>query len=274
MQPKLGIIAGGGDLPKLVIEACRESGRAFYVVALDDHLDFSLDDDVPHGIHRMNRAGDILDALSEQNVAEVVMAGRVRRPALKDVMMDRRSAALLLKIGGLALGDDRLLRGVSRVFEDHGFRVIGADQIVDDLLAPRGILGRHEPDSRALADIEIGIAAARQLGAQDLGQAVIVRAGEILDTEDEAGTAALVARCAPVDGTRSGVLVKMFKPGQDRRIDLPTIGPDTITEISRAGLEGVAVEAGRSLILKRLEVIRQADHRGVFVLGVAPEADT
>ncbi len=273
MQPKLGIIAGGGDLPKLVIEACRESGRAFYVVALEDHFDFSLDDDVPHGIHRMNRLADILDALLEQNVAEIVMAGRVRRPALKDIMMDRRSAALLLKIGGLVSGDDSLLRRVSRGFEDHGFRVIGADQIVADLLAPRGILGRHEPNPEALADIEIGIAAARQLGARDLGQAVIVRAGEVLGTEDEAGTAALVARCAPVDG-RTGVLVKMSKPGQDRRVDLPTIGPDTITEIDLAGLGGVAVEAGRSLILKRLEVIRRADHRGVFVLGIAPEADT
>lgn len=274
MQPKLGIIAGGGDLPKLVIEACRESGRPFYVVALEDHFDFSLDDDVPHEIHRMNRLADILDTLLEQNVAEIVMAGRVRRPALKDIMMDRRSAALLLKIGGLASGDDSLLRRVSRGFEDYGFRVIGADQVVADLLAPRGILGRHEPASRALADIEIGIAAARQLGAQDLGQAVIVRAGEVLGTEDEAGTAALVARCAPVDGGRSGVLVKMSKPGQDRRVDLPTIGPDTITEVDLAGLEGVAVEAGRSLILKRLEVVRRADHRGVFVLGVAPGTDT
>ncbi len=261
--PTLGIIAGAGALPGLLVSAARAQGRAFTVLGIAGFADQGLAD---HWIH-MGEAGRAFDLLRAAGVKDVVLAGGLRRPALSDIKPDLKGAAILARIAARLMpgvGDDTLLSAVIAEFEREGFRVVGADQVLSDLLAPPGPLSKLEPDARALADIAIGLEAARSLGAADKGQAVIVSDGAVIGCEDVHGTDALIAR----HGKPGSVLVKAKKPQQERRADLPTIGPATVSNAARAGLKGIAVEAGHTLILGRAEVAAAADAAGLFVVGV------
>jgi DUF1009 family protein len=261
-QPKLGIIAGGGALPGLLVAACKAAGRDHFVLGLKGFADAAVLP-VDHWIH-FTDVSKCFDALNEAQVKDVVMAGGVQRPALSDLKFDLKGAAFLARIAGRALGDDGLLSAVVGEFERQGFNVVGADSVVADLLAPEGVLGQHTPDANAWADITLGMEAARKLGAADIGQAVVMRQGVVAGEEDVAGTDALIARCnAP-----GGVLVKAKKPQQERRTDLPAVGVDTVSNAKAAGLGGIAVEAGHTLMLGRAEIVAAADAAGLFVVGV------
>ena len=268
MAAKLGILAGGGDLPRQIVSTCEESGRPFYVVALSGHAAPEL---ARHGsAARLGAVGTILMRLREAAVEEVVMAGHVRRPTLAELRPDWRAARFFAALGPKALdpkvlGDDGLLRAIGELLRQEGFRPVGVQDIVGGLLTPAGPIGRLAPDAPAQRDIEIGLAAARSHGSTDAGQAVVVRQGEVIAREDQAGTDALI------DGVRPGagaVLVKAAKPQQDLRFDLPAIGPETVLRAAAAGFAGIAVEAGRTLTLRRDEVAVAADRAGLFVVGV------
>lgn len=269
MQPKLGVLAGGGALPRMLVDVCRASGREVFVVALDGQADAAAYSDVPHAVHRMGAAGDILDALKGAGVEEIVMAGPVRRPSVSELRPDGRAAKIIAKIGMRAVGDDGLLTAVAGVLEEEGFRVTGVDSLLDGLRAPAGPFGRLTPDEQAKADIERGLDVAAGLGSLDVGQAVVVQEGLVLGVEAAEGTAALIERCAGLrrEGP-GGVLVKISKPGQDRRLDLPTIGIETVEAAAAAGLAGIAVEAVRTLVIDRPGLTRLADDKGLFVIGV------
>jgi len=268
-QPKLGIIAGGGALPGLLAAACKASGRSHYVLGLTGFAESSgLQADA------WIRVGDIGKAFAALNAAfvkEVVLAGTVRRPAIAELKTDFKGAAFLARIAGRALGDDGLLSAVIGEIEREGFKVVGADSILAHLLAPEGVLGRHRPDEIALSDVSRGFEVALALGAADVGQAVIVQQGIVLGVEAAEGTDALIARCASLclEGP-GGVLVKAKKPQQERRADLPTVGVTTVHNAKAAGLRGIAVEAGSTLMIGLPDVIAAADDAGLFVIGVAP----
>jgi UDP-2,3-diacylglucosamine hydrolase len=154
--------------------------------------------------------------------------------------------------------------------EAEGFRVVGADSLIGDVVAPEGLMTAVGPDAAAERDIALGIEVAGRLGDLDIGQAVVVQQGLVLGVEAAEGTDQLVARCGALrrDGL-GGVLVKLKKPHQERRADLPTIGPDTIRRAAEAGLRGIAVHSGNCLIIARAEVVAVADQTGLFVVGVA-----
>jgi DUF1009 family protein len=272
--PKLGIIAGGGDLPLRLIEAARSAGRDFYVLAIKNQADLALNG-VPHDWVRLGAAGTALELLRAAEVRDVVFAGRIKRPSLGALMPDARTARFLAKLPGKALGDDGLLRAVVAEFEAEGFRVVGADEVLGGLLMAKGILGRHAPDQAAWADIRHGIKIARAIGALDIGQAAVVQQGIVLGVEGVEGTDALIERCAGLrrEGA-GGVLVKAKKPGQERRIDLPTIGTETVSRAAAAGLRGIAVEADHALILDRDAVIAEADRLGLFLVGFSAESES
>jgi DUF1009 family protein len=183
---------------------------------------------------------------------------------------DWRAAKFLARVGYRALGDDGLLKAIIREFEGEGFRVVGADAILSSAVAPVGPLGRHAPDAQAEDDIALGFRIVRALGALDIGQAAVVQQGLVLGVEAIEGTDALIARCAGLrrEGA-GGVLVKAPKPGQERRADLPTIGPRTVEAAAAAGLRGIAIEAGASLVIDRAALVAAADRTGLFVVGVA-----
>jgi hypothetical protein len=271
MAGKLGILAGSGELPLKLIDACRRAGRPYFVLGFEGFCDPASLIGEPHAFIRLGAGGGGLKLLRENGVEELVLAGGVRRPALRELRPDWRAIRFSLKIGLHMLGhwgDDALFRTVIEVLESEGFRVVGADSILSSLLAPRGALGRIVPDTVAEGDIRAGIEAARGHGAQDLGQAVVMRDGVAVDREAADGTDALLRRCASSGAARGGVLVKMAKPQQERRADLPAIGAQTVTGAAAAGLKGIAIEAGGCLVLDRAAVIAAADRAGIFVMGV------
>ena len=274
MLPKLGVIAGGGQLPARIVEHCRRQGRDVFVIALEGQAAPELVADVPHEWVRLGAGGKTLEILRREAVAEVVMAGAVRRPSLTDLRPDLWTAGFLARSGAVILGDDGLLRAIVRELETRAVRVIGVDEVLPDVLAPAGCLGKLAPDAEAQADIARALSVARGIGALDVGQGAVVQQGIVLAVEAVEGTAAMLERCRglarPGPG---GVLVKAKKPGQDRRADLPTIGPDTVRAAAAAGLRGIAVEAGSVLILDRMETVAAADAANLFLVGLAPPPD-
>jgi DUF1009 family protein len=273
--PKLGIIAGGGTAPQSLIEICQKLGRAFFVICLEGQADKNLAHDLPH-VWLPFGAGAKLKALAvTEGIGEIVMIGRVRRPSLMEIKPDWLALKVLTKIGINMLGDDALLRAIGKAMEEEGgVRVIGAQEIYKDLLTPQGQLGRIAPDETAQKDIARGMEIARTLGRLDIGQSVIVQQGMVMGVEAIEGTDALIARSAGLkrEGP-GGVLVKVAKPQQDDRYDLPAVGPDTIAALALAGLRGMALEAGRSLLIEREKSIAAADAAGIFILGIVPPSD-
>lgn len=272
MDGPLGIIAGGGELPARLIEACREAGRDIVVLALEGHADETA---VPSCIDaawfRLGAGGAMLDHLKTKGARSVVMAGRVRRPSLAELRPDARTLALFTRIGLRALGDDGLLRAVAEELAREGIAVIGVQDVVEGLLTPNGPLGGVPPDAAAWADIHHGRGVARALGLVDVGQAVVVQQGIVLGVEAIEGTDALIDRCGLLKRAGAGpVLVKMRKPQQDRRLDLPTIGAETVRRCAAAGFAGIAAEAGGTLALNRPLIAAVADAAGLFVVGVPP----
>jgi DUF1009 family protein len=265
----LGIIAGSGDLPRRLIAACRTQGRPCFVLALQGQTDAATVEDVPHSWNHLGAAQEALDALHGAGVVEIVLAGHMKRPSLTSLKPDAKGAAMLARIGLRAFGDDSILRALKSELEREGFRIIGPDDVLSSLLAGSGPFGTHRPDERARADIARGIEVARALGAVDVGPAVVVQQGIVLGVEAVEGTDALLQRVGPLrrEGP-GGVLVKLAKPAQDRRMDLPTVGPETVRRAQQAGLAGIAVESGGAIILDRDEMVRLADAAGLFVLGL------
>lgn len=267
----LGIIAGSGGLPRRLIESCRVAGREVFVLALEGEADPEAVETVPHAWCRVGGAATGLDLLRANAVGELVLAGGVRRPSLAALRPDWRAAKFFARVGYRALGDDGLLKAVVKELEREGFRVIGADQLLDEAALPEGPLGQVRPDADALADIAHGMRLARAIGVLDIGQAVVVQQGLVLGVEAIEGTDGLLRRCAGLrrDGP-GGVVVKLEKTGQERRADRPVIGPQTVVVAAESGLRGIAAEAGATLVLDRAEVIRLADAAGLFVVGVRP----
>ncbi|MGH7039389.1 MAG: LpxI family protein [Stellaceae bacterium] len=270
MTARLGIVAGSGELPRRLIEACRALGRDVFVLALTGEAEPAAVAGVPHAWCRLGAAARGLALLHAHGVDDLVLAGAVRRPSLAALRPDWRAARFFARVGVRALGDNGLLSAVVKELEREGFRLIGAEALFD-ALAPPGPLGAHRPDCQAEADIARGIAVARALGALDVGQAVVVQQGLVLGVEAIEGTDALLRRVAALrrEGP-GGVLVKLKKPGQEERVDRPTIGPTTLALAAESGLCGIAVEAGATIVLDRAAVVRAADASGLFIVGVPP----
>jgi DUF1009 family protein len=267
---RLGIIAGSGGLPRRLIEICRNTGRDIFVLGLRGEADPQIVAQVPHAWCRIGALGEGLRLLRDAGVTDLVLAGGVRRPSLASIRPDWRAAKFFAKAGYRMLGDDGLLSALVKELEGEGFRLLGAHQVLGEGTAvPEGALGRFSPDVDAEADIARGIPIAQAIGGLDVGQAVVVQQGLVLGVEAIEGTDALLKRCAELrrDGP-GGVLVKLAKPGQESRVDRPTIGVQTVALAAAAGLRGIAVEAGATLLLDRDEVIRAADAAELFVVGV------
>ncbi len=268
--PTLGILAGGGPLPGQVAAAARAAGRAVFIVGLEGYADPAVIAPFAHVFARLGAAGTILGQLRAAGVRDLVLVGPVRRPSVFDLRPDAEGVRIMARIGRAAFGgDDGLLAAVVRVLAEEGFHVVGAHEIITESLGPRGQLTRIGPDAQAQADIDRGVAVARIIGAADVGQGCVVQQGIVLAVEAIEGTDAMLARARglarPGPG---GVLIKLVKPGQDRRADLPTIGPGTIAACAGAGLRGIAFEAGGTMLTDRAATIADADRAGLFLVGV------
>ncbi|MBR1605280.1 MAG: UDP-2,3-diacylglucosamine diphosphatase LpxI [Alphaproteobacteria bacterium] len=272
MSKKLGIIAGGGDIPKALITRCKEQKRDFFVVAIEGNADRDLiDDNVPHIWIRIGQAGTGFKKLAEEKVDEVVMIGTIRRPSFKDLVPDLRTTAFFAKLGIKSIGDDGILRALVKELESDGLIVRGIQEVMPEILIREGVLGKIKPSKQAKADIERAVEVATELGRLDVGQAVIVQQGLVLGVEGIEGTGELIRRCGTYQRKgEGGVLVKIRKPQQDMRIDLPTIGDRTVKSAYEAGLSGIVLHAGNGLIANEKETIELADKYGLFVMGINP----
>jgi DUF1009 family protein len=206
--------------------------------------------------------------------------GTVLRPPITQLRLDWRTLLLLPRlVSSYRGGDDKLLSGVAAMAESGGLRVVGVKEVAPEVFVPEGILGRHRPSERDRADIARALTVIAALGPFDVGQAAVVANNNVLAVEAAEGTDRMLERIAELRrlgrvtaplGT--GVLVKAPKPGQDRRFDLPSIGPRTVENVARAGLAGLAVTAGSTMIAEADAVTAAADRAGIFLLGVREEA--
>lgn len=264
----LGILAGGGDAPKRLLTVLDEINRPYTLVCIEGQADVDLPQGRPHTWLPLGAGAAARDVMRAAGAHEIVMIGRVRRPSLFELKPDLYTMQKLVQIGFAMLGDDGLLRGIAKVIEAEGFRVVGIQNVFADLLTPAGQLGAVAPTAQDMQDVLRGVTVARQLGTVDVGQAAVVQHGMVLGVEAVEGTDALIARAGILKrGGGGGVLVKLCKPQQDRRFDLPALGPQTVAHMAAAGLAGIAVEAGASLLIDRPATLAAADAAGIFLLG-------
>ena len=271
---KLGIIAGGGSLPLAIAEQCQREQKPVHIISLKGMMDKPAEgfDCTECDIVQ---AGRIFSVLRAENCDAVVMAGNVKRPDFKSMRPDWRGTALLARLSAAALkGDGALLATLVDVFEAEGFLVIGAEEAMGHVTPDLGAMGQIAPDEDDLHDIAKARSVIEALGPYDVGQGAIVAEGQVLAIEAAEGTDAMLERCIGLQqqlsiATPRGVLVKIPKPGQELRVDLPTIGPLTIEGCERAGLRGIALKAGAALILERETTCKLAEQAGLFLYGFA-----
>lgn len=267
----LAILAGGGVVPVRVAHAAQAAGRSVFVVALRGHASAELEA-FPHVWLGLGQVGAFFAELDRRGCGELVIVGHVARPELKDIRFDFGGIARLPRIAVMMRGgDDRLLVHLIRLVEERGVRVVAPQEVAPELVLAPGAATRRKPSRKHAADIALGRQVIAALGPYDVGQGVVVDNGRVIAVEAAEGTDAMLARCADLRAARrggpSGVLVKAPKPGQETRVDLPTIGDRTVDGAARAGLAGIAAAAGRTLVADATALRAAAGRHGLFVFG-------
>ncbi len=264
----LALIAGSGRLPGLLIEGLERNGVS-YTLCRPEGMGVPPFDR-SHRSFRIETLGTLLAGLIADGVTEVCIAGGVARPPFDPALVDAATAPLVGRMASaLGQGDDAALRVLLDIVESAGLTVRAAHQLRPDLLPPAGVQGRVRPGEAATVDVDRGQAVVAALGGLDVGQACVVSGGQVLAVEAAPGTDAMLRSLADwrarADRPAGGVLVKAPKPAQDRRVDLPAIGPGTVAAARHAGLEGIAVAAGGTLILDREETIAASDDADLWI---------
>jgi DUF1009 family protein len=276
-QAPLAIISGGGSLPFAVAEAARRRGRSVVLFALRGWADPGRVECYPHHWVRIGQFARFCRIARREGCRDVVLIGSMVRPSLWQIWPDLSLMRMMPRIIAMFRGgDDHLMSGIVKIFEEHGFRPIGAHEVAPEILVPEGAVGRFQPSAGNLGDIALGLDLLRAIGQFDVGQAAIVAGGHVLAVEAAEGTDEMLAQVAELRRkgrirSSGGVLVKAAKPGQDRRVDLPTIGPKTIAGAARAGLAGIAVIAGEAIMAEPERVTQAADRERIFIVGMRQE---
>jgi UDP-2,3-diacylglucosamine hydrolase len=279
-QEPVAIICGGGSFPGAVAEAIERRGRRPVMFAVRGWADPKVVERYTHHWIAIGQGGRFFRLARAEHCREAVFIGTLLRPPLTQIRLDWHTIRVMPRIVRVFRGgDDRLLSGIARLFEEGGVRIIGVEDVAPEILVPQGTLGRYEPSPRDRADIACAFNVIAALGPFDVGQAVVVADGHVLAVEAAEGTDNLLARIAQLRGQGRvtkpagvGVLVKAPKPGQDRRFDLPAIGPKTVENVARAGLAGLAVAAGSAIVAEPARVSAAADREKIFFVGVAADA--
>ncbi|MBP3686954.1 MAG: UDP-2,3-diacylglucosamine diphosphatase LpxI [Alphaproteobacteria bacterium] len=271
-ERKLGIVAGGGELPFKLINWCEKNARPYFVLAIKGNAAENLcTQNIPHEAIRIGQAGTGFKRFKQEGVKEIVLIGTIKRPSFKELVPDLKTAAFFAKIGTKALGDDGILRALIKEIEAEGMKVVGIQEVMPDILVKIGTLTTKKPDKEDEIDIRRGVAVATSLGALDVGQSVVVQQGLVLGVEGIEGTDKLITRCGEYKRQgKAPILIKLRKPSQDLRVDLPTIGLKTVENAHAQGFKGIAVHAGNTLIVNEPEVIALANKYKMFIKGINP----
>jgi DUF1009 family protein len=277
-QRHIGLIAGGRDLPLHVANSIEQMGDRLTVIEIDPDCPEGRFD----GAERFPLAkfGKLLKVMKKSGVTHVCFAGTVGRPDFSNFKPDLSAMRYLPgTLKAAKEGDDALLRHVMGIFETRGFEVISAQELCQTLVLKAGPLGLHSISAEQRMDAQRAMEVANLIGEKDIGQGAVVTDGVVLAVEAQEGTDAMLERVANLPAairgntmSRAGVLAKRLKPGQDNRVDLPTIGPRTVELAAKAGLAGIIADADEAFVIDRTETIRLADEHGLFIVGL-PKGD-
>jgi DUF1009 family protein len=273
----LALICGGGTLPLAVADSAAKRGRDLVLFPISGHAEPAMITRYRHHWLRVGQFGAFTRLARAAGCRDVVWIGGLVRPSLWSLRPDFLAIKSLPKIiRAYRGGDNHLLTGVSKLFEEQGFHLVGAHEVAPEILVPEGALGQVDASEKDREDSEFGFAYLQASGAFDVGQAAVVAGKRVLAVEAAEGTDQMLARVADLRAngrigvaSGAGVLVKAPKPGQDQRFDLPSIGPQTVIGVARAELSGIAVVAGKTVFADAENVVREADRAGIFVAGVS-----
>jgi len=270
---KIALVAGDTGLPDAVAQSLDAAGADFMVFPIRGHAGPEMMNRGKDNVFRIGNAAATLRKMKRLGITQIVMAGGLRRPTLREIWPSLGTLRIMIVIGlkALRLGDDGLLSGIAQYLEKQGMAVRGIAQVAPQLITVRGEYGKYGWE-KYMDDIKRGFAVAKELGRLDVGQSVVVQQGLVLGLEGIEGTDSLIKRCGGLRRKGPGpVLVKTCKPGQDRRIDLPTIGATTVLNARDAGFAGIAIEAGAAIMVDFGQMVASADKYGLFIVGVTDE---
>lgn len=268
--PAIGLIAGGGQFPLLFASAARRRGRRVVAIAHVNETAAELEDlaDVVYWV-KLGQLGKIITHFRREGVGETVFAGTITKTRIfHDILPDLKGLSLWNKIDRRQ--DDAILRAVAAALEDEGIRVLASTCYLDHLFFPQGVLSRKKPSAAQMEDIRFGWKVAREVGRLDIGQCVVVRDRSVLAVEAIEGTDAAIRRGGELAGS-GAVVVKVKKPDQDFRFDLPATGPGTVETLAAVKGAVLAVEAGQSLLFDREAMVAAADRAGLVVVGLSED---
>ena len=264
----IGLIAGNGQFPLLFARAAKARGVRVYAVAMVGETDRAIEAeaDETHWV-RVGQLGRMIKLFKGARVLKAAMAGGVRKTRLfEGVRPDLTAVKILARCA--VRRDDGMLRAIASEFEQHGIQIVDSTLYMPDCLAPAGVLTADKPSARELADLDYGLAIAREIGRLDIGQTVVVKDGAVVALEAIEGTDACIARAGELTGHEGAVVIKVAKPDQDMRFDVPAIGVRTIETLKHAGVRTLGVEAGRTLLLEPERLVSAADKAGIVIVGL------
>lgn len=266
---KLAVLAGSGTLPYQVCLSAKEQGIDFIVIGLAGEVEVELFTNMPITIIPTYQVSKIIAYLHEHKVTDVVMAGYVSRADVFRLLKDWQGAKLLATILRTGLSDNSIFSAVINYLEKAGFNVIGADVVAKENIVSKGLYTKKKLTDNVLADIKQGFKVLKVVAEEDIGQALVIQSGLILGIEAAEGTDELLRRCGAIKQTEGDgpILVKMAKPTQDVRVDLPCIGPKTVEIAAQFGFEGIAVDAGQTIIIEEEKTVKLANKLGLFIYG-------
>ena len=261
---RVGLIAGNGRFPVIFARTARAAGVEVVAVAHEGETLPELNDAVAAVTWvKVGELERIIRAFHDAGIDRAVMAGGIRKaPLLEHFNPDARALQFLARLG--TLGDDVLLRGVAQELEREGITIVASTLFLGTLLAPTGALTQRPPTDAQWTDIRHGIAVAKSIGGWDIGQSVVVKSGIVLAVEAIEGTDATIER----GGRPGAVVVKVSKPQQDLRFDVPAVGPETVRVCMQAGVAVLALEAGKTLLLDKADLIQEAERGDLCIVGV------
>lgn len=270
-KPKvIGLIAGGRQFPVMVARGVKAAGHRLVVAGFTGHTNpevYPLADASRE--LKLGQLAKLLDYFKEQRVEQAVMAGSINKPGVLDIRhFDARAVKILFSLKGK--GDDAILRAFTQLLESEGIGLLPPQGFAQGLLAPAGVLTRRAPDERERADLRAGAHLARELGRLDIGQCVVLREGIVAAVEALEGTDAAIRRGCELGGPGC-VVVKVLKPGQEERVDLPSVGLDTVRVMAKGGATCLGVEAGKSLFFDLEDTVAAADRAGMAIVGLGPD---
>ncbi|MUM78121.1 DUF1009 domain-containing protein [Pseudodesulfovibrio sp. F-1] len=266
----IGLIAGGRQFPLLVAQGVKAHGCRLVVAGFTGHtnMEVAAHADVWREL-KLGKLGKLIDYFREHGVQRVIMAGTIDKPKVMDIRhLDMRAVKLLFSQKGK--GDSAILGALARELEREGMPVIPAHEYLPDLLTPTGVMTRREPDGREWEDLRFGWRIAKELGRMDIGQCLVLREGIISAVEALEGTDQAIARGCALGGPGC-VIVKIFKPGQQEQVDLPSLGLDTVRIMAEGSASCLGIEGGKSLFFDREAAVALADKAGIAIVGLSSD---